>query len=85
LQDAGLTGAEIDQVEQTLADYGLAGTTLPDRLAQLRASQEEMSLVRTQALVVSIQLLTQQIFMRQRAGDPGRERRHRRRKGIHPG
>jgi hypothetical protein len=73
LQDAGLTGAEIDQVEQTLADYGLADTTLPDRLAQLRASQEEMSLVRTQALVVSIQLLTQQVFMRQRAGDPGRD------------
>jgi hypothetical protein len=73
LQDAGLTGAEIDQVEQTLADYGLADTTLPDRLAQLRASQEEMSLVRTQALVVYIQLLTQQVFMRQRAGDPGRD------------
>lgn len=73
LQDAGLAQAEIEQVEETLADYGLADDTLPDRLAQFRASQEEMSIVRTEALVAYLQLLTKQVFVRQLAGQTGRD------------
>jgi|GEM_PF-3217616 len=73
LQEAGLNQAEIDEIEATLTDYGLANNTLADRLAQFRASQEELSLVRTQALVAYLQLLTKQVFVRQLAGETSRE------------
>jgi len=73
LQDAGLNSAEIDQIEQALTDYGLADDTLTNRLAQFRASQEEMTLVQTEALVAYLQLLTKQVFVRQLAGQTGRD------------
>jgi len=72
LADMGLTTAEIDQLEQALADYGLANAGLSTKLAQLQATQQEMSGVRTEALVIYLQLLTQQVFVRQQVGEQPR-------------
>ncbi len=73
LADMGLTSTEIDQLEQALADYGLADSGLSTKLAQLQATQQEMSGVRSEALVVYLQLLTQQVFVRQQAGAQPRQ------------
>lgn len=73
LESAGLTTNEIADIEDQVASYGLADNSLSDRLAQLRASEVEMSLVRSEALTAYVQLLTRQVIWAQLNGQEGRE------------
>ncbi|MCI0577341.1 MAG: hypothetical protein L0331_14220, partial [Chloroflexi bacterium] len=72
LQAGGLTPAQISQIEDEYATYGLADVTLADKLAQLRAGQEEMTLVRVEALQAYTQLLSHQVLLRFQNGQTGR-------------
>lgn len=68
----GLTPAQISQVEDEYATYGLADVTLSDKLAQLRAGQDEMTLMRAETLQAYTQLLSHQVFLRYQNGQTGR-------------
>ena len=68
LSQAGFSQTEIDQLATVAGTRGLADTTLTTSLAQFRASQDEWADVRTQMLILNIQLLGYQIGVRQASG-----------------
>lgn len=73
LQDAGLTITDVEQLEETFSGYGVAAAAPDSRLAQLRATQEELSLARNNALIAYVQLLSRQVFWQESNGESGRE------------
>jgi len=68
LLQAGFSQAEIDQLALAAGNRGLANTGLTTSLAQFRASQDEWADVRTQMLILNVQLLGYQIGVRQANG-----------------
>lgn len=68
LTQAGFTSAEIDAIANALGSRGLGNTNITTRLAQFRASRDELASARTRALFASIHLLGRQVASRQVQG-----------------
>lgn len=72
MQSLGLSGADINEVEEAYSSYGVADAALPDKLAQLGGTQAEFTFVRDAALTTYIQLLSQQVYRAQLNEETGR-------------
>ena len=72
LTDAGFSAAEVNELEENVAGYGLADASLSTRLAQLQATATEMKLIRIQALTIYTQLLTRRSLLREFGDVPAR-------------
>jgi hypothetical protein len=68
LADAGLSTAEVDRIQSSVADRGLADGGISNALEQFRAAQDEFAGVRARALMLDSQLLARQIAARQAQG-----------------
>lgn len=68
LLQSGFTQAEVDQLEQVVAQRGLANGALGNSMAQFRSTQDELANVRSRMLILSVQLLVRQVAVRQAHG-----------------
>ncbi len=73
LSGYGATQTDIDQIEAAFQNTGLADENLGNKLGQLQAMQDEMGIVRTEAIVAYLQMLTKQVVWRQLVGQAPRE------------
>jgi hypothetical protein len=64
----GFTQAQIDQIAVEVAQRGLVNGNLNTRLAQFRATQDELADTRSGMLILAVQLLGYQIAVRQSNG-----------------
>jgi hypothetical protein len=64
----GFTQTEIDEIADAVAQHGLVNNSLNTRLAQFRATQDELANARSNMLILAVQLLGYQIAVRQSNG-----------------
>lgn len=64
----GFTQSEIDQIAEAASQHGLVNGNLNTRLAQFRATQDELAGARTSMVILAVQLLGYQIAVRQSNG-----------------
>ena len=64
----GFTQSQIDEIEDAVAQHGLVNNSLNTRLAQFRATQDELANARSNMLILTVQLLGYQIAVRQSNG-----------------